>query len=54
MVLASRGTRDLDDGEQPIEDEGERATLRAQARAMYVRSALFAGVATAVILALPL
>lgn len=54
MVFAARGTRDLDDGERPIEDEREKAVLQAQARGVYVRSILLAFLGAAVIFALPL
>ena len=54
MALAARGTRDLDDGEQPVEDEGERSLLLAQARSAYVRSGLLAVFGTLVIMLLPL
>jgi len=44
----------LGDGEQPVEDEQERATLLAQARTVYVRSGLLAVFGTLAILLLPL
>ena len=54
MVLAARGARDLDDGEQPVDDEQERSLLRAQARSVYTRSGLLAVLGTLMILLFPL
>ncbi len=46
MVLAARGARNLDGGDEAIEDEGEMAELRRQARRVYVESVLLAAVLT--------
>ena len=54
MALAARGTRDLGEGVQPVEDDAERSLLRAQARGVYVRSGLLAVFGTLAILLLPL
>lgn len=53
MRLASRGLRDMDEGLETIQDAGELAVLRSQARAVG-RSALITTLAvTAVAVALP-
>ena len=54
MALAARGARDLDNGEQPVEDEGKRSLLLAQARSVYMRSGLLAVFGTLLIMVLPL
>jgi hypothetical protein len=51
--LAARGLRDLDSGAVAIEDEAERATLRAQAARVRLRSAAAAVALTALGLLLP-
>jgi len=40
--LAARGTRDLDGGEERVEDDAERAALRRRARGVRIQSALLA------------
>ena len=46
MALAARGSRNLDAGEERIEDETIRRELRRQARKVHIESALFAGIVT--------
>jgi hypothetical protein len=41
--LASRGLRDMDGGPERIQDPGELATVRAQARRVLFRSLLATG-----------
>jgi hypothetical protein len=53
VALASRGLRNMDRGEETIEDANELARVRAQARKVYVQSALFAVAVTLVVLLLP-
>jgi hypothetical protein len=53
VALASRGLRNMDSGEEKIEDAGELARVRAQARKVYVESTLFAIAVTVVALLLP-
>jgi len=53
VALASRGLRNMDSGEEKIEDADELARVRAQARRVYAESALFAIVVTIVALLLP-
>lgn len=48
MRLAARGQRDMDSGAEMVRDDGERARARRQARAVYLKSFLAAGVLTAV------
>lgn len=52
MVLAARGTREVDGGVEPVEDEAERTASRHQARAVWVGAGLFAVLGTAAILLL--
>jgi len=54
VALASRGLRNMDSGEEKIEDANELARVRAQARKVYVQSAVFAIFVTIVVLLLPL
>jgi hypothetical protein len=54
LALAARGARNLDTGEEIIRDEAVRDTLRRQARAVHVKSALAAGVLTLLSLAISL
>jgi hypothetical protein len=51
--LASRGQRDMDDGPADIGDAEIEATIRRQARTVYVRSAIAAAVLTGLTLAIP-
>jgi hypothetical protein len=44
--LAARGLRDLDSGEQVIDDPAERAALRRQATRVYLKSLAAATVLT--------
>ena len=46
MRLASRGLRDMDGGEERIEDVNELAHVRAQARRVWARAFLLAAVST--------
>jgi hypothetical protein len=51
--LASRGLRDLDGRPERIEDRGELASVRAQARSVLLRSLLAAVLASAAVMMLP-
>jgi hypothetical protein len=53
VTLAKRGLRNMDSGEEKIEDANELARVRAQARKVYPQSALFAVAVTLVVLLLP-
>ena len=53
MALASRGLRNMDSGEEKIEDANELARVRAQARKVHLQSALFAIFVTIVVLLVP-
>jgi hypothetical protein len=44
--LAARGARNMDDGEQAIDDEVERKRLRLQARAVYLEATFIAALLT--------
>jgi len=50
--LASRGQRDMDTGPRTIDDNGELAQLRRQARAVYAKSIVVAAILTIISLAL--
>lgn len=52
MRLAARGSRNLDSGEEKIEDEVVLAQVRRQARKVQVQSFLSAAVLTVLSLAL--
>ena len=49
MRLASRGLRDLDGGPERIDDGAELAAVRAQARRVFLQSALATAVTTALV-----
>jgi hypothetical protein len=51
--LASRGQRDLDSGPEAIGDSAELASVRAQARKVYIESFAAALVVSLAVLALP-
>jgi len=53
VPLAARGTRNLDDGERPIDDPGLAARLRARARRVHVESLVLASALTGLALAIP-
>lgn len=53
MALAARGSRNLDAGEEKIEDEALVVQLRGQARKVHGRSALIAALLTGLCLMLP-
>lgn len=53
VVLAARGRRNLDRGEERIEGAAERALVAAQARRVHVLAAAWAALCTAVLLLLP-
>jgi hypothetical protein len=53
VALAKRGLRNMDSGEEKIEDANELARVRAQARKVYLQSALLAVAVTLVVLLLP-
>jgi hypothetical protein len=48
-VLASRGTRDLGEGEQPVDSPTEERALRRTATRIVVQAALLATAITAVL-----
>jgi hypothetical protein len=52
VVLAARGTRNMDTGEEAVEDESECAAIRQQARKVIIESAILAAAATIVALAI--
>ena len=54
MGLASRGLRDLDNGEQKIGDSKELAQVRAQARRVNLKSLITAAALTALSFVIPL
>jgi hypothetical protein len=47
VILAARGARNLDEGVEPVEDEGERRALRHRARLVYIQTSAAAVVFTA-------
>ena len=51
--MAARGTRNLDTGEERVENPEELARLRRQARAVHLRALATAIVVTLVALAFP-
>lgn len=53
VVLAARGRRNLDGGEERIEGTDERALIAAQARRVHVQAAVGAAVGAAILLLLP-
>jgi hypothetical protein len=53
VFLAARGTREIDGGEEKIEDEGLVAKLRRRAKGIWLRSLLLAALFTLVALLLP-
>ena len=54
MRLASRGLRDLDGGEERIENASELARVRAQARKVWTKAFLLAAVLTLALWLVPL
>jgi hypothetical protein len=42
VLLAARGTRNLDEGEETIEDRGLADALRRRARGIWIRSLVLA------------
>jgi hypothetical protein len=53
VALASRGLRNLDQGDERITDAIELQHVRAQSRRVHVESALFAVALTLIVLVLP-
>jgi hypothetical protein len=51
--LAARGARKVSDAEEQIEDAGELAQVRRQARRVHIKSLVVAIVVTLLALALP-
>lgn len=49
MNLASRGLRDMGEGEAPIEDEAETSALQLRARGILIKSFLLAAVLSAAV-----
>ena len=54
MRLASRGLRNMDSGNEKVEDSMEARALRQQARKVYLESVAAAVLLTAAALALPM
>ena len=52
MVLAARGTRNLDAGDEPVNDDEIERKLRKQALKVYVESALMAVALTGLVIVL--
>jgi hypothetical protein len=52
-VLAARGTRNLDSGEEPVADPAEKAVLCGKARRIHVRALVVGAVAAVVAAILP-
>ena len=50
MVLAARGTRNLDAGDEPVNDAEIERQLRKQARKVYTESVAMALVLTAIMI----
>ncbi len=50
MVLAARGTRNLDAGDEPVNDREIEDQLRRQARKVYIESIVMALVLTAIMI----
>ena len=53
VALAARGVRNMDNGEEPIEDEAAARLLREKARRINRRAMLVAAIVTLVALAFP-
>lgn len=53
MFLAARGARNLDRGDEKVEDPEDVAQAKSIARRIYVQSALAALLVTAIVLLLP-
>ena len=53
MVLAARGTRNLDAGDEPVNDAAMEQQLRKQARKVYVESVAMALLLTAIAIFIP-
>jgi hypothetical protein len=53
VKLAARGRRDMDRGSEAIEDAGELAKVRRQARAVHIKALVAAAALTALAVALP-
>ena len=53
MALAARGARNMDAGDEAIEDEAEKVQLHRQARRVHVQSILAALVLTTLTLVAP-
>jgi hypothetical protein len=51
--MAARGTRNMDEGEEKIEDAAEVERLRSQAKRIHRRALVTAAVATLVTLVFP-
>ena len=52
IALAARGQRNMDAGDETIEDERELEQVRAQSTQVYIRSALAAAIVAAVLIAI--
>jgi hypothetical protein len=46
VALAARGARNMDTGEERIVDDDDKATLRLQARAVYIEATIIAALLT--------
>ena len=52
VLLAARGVRNMDGGNEPIADPAELERVRTQARAVHIQSALVALAVAAIVVAL--
>jgi hypothetical protein len=48
VALAARGARNMDTGEERIVDDDDKATLRLQAKAVYIEATIVAALLTGV------
>jgi hypothetical protein len=53
VALAARGLKNMDDGDEPITHPSELKQVRAQSRAVHIRSILTAAVVAALLTLLP-
>ena len=49
VLLAARGVRNMDSGNEPITDSAELARVRSQARMVHIQSLLLAGCVTTIV-----
>ena len=53
MVLAARGTRNMDFGDEPVNDRELEGRLRVSARKVYIESVVMALVLTLIMILIP-